>query len=84
MWFRGGDIVGRWRHRFDNGSDIYLEAYFDRTIRSGLLYGETRNTIDIDFLNRLKVADRHQISYGFGLHWSPNRFIQKTAIVNVC
>lgn len=79
----GGDIVGRWRHTFENGSDIYLEAYFDRTIRSGLLYGETRNTIDIDFLHRVKVADHHQITYGFGLHWSPNRFIQKTPGVNV-
>jgi iron complex outermembrane receptor protein len=79
----GGDLVGMWRHTFANGSDIYLEAYFDRTIRSGLLYGETRNTIDIDFLHRLKVADRHQITYGFGLHWSPNRFLQKSPIVNV-
>jgi len=79
----GGDIVDRWRHTFENGSDIYLEAYFDRTIRSGLLYGETRNTIDIDFLHRFKVADHHQITYGFGLHWSPNRFIQKTPGVNV-
>jgi iron complex outermembrane receptor protein len=79
----GGDIVGRWRHTFENGSDIYLEAYFDRTIRSGLLYGETRNTIDIDFLHRFKVADHQQITYGFGLHWSPNRFLQKTPTVNV-
>jgi iron complex outermembrane recepter protein len=79
----GGDIVGRWRHTFENGSDIYLEAYFDRTIRSGVLLGETRNTIDIDFLHRFKIADRHEISYGFGLHWSPNRFIQKSPIVNV-
>jgi iron complex outermembrane receptor protein len=79
----GGDVVGRWRHTFENGSDIYLEAYFDRTVRSGPLYGETRNTIDIDFLHRLKIADRHQFTYGFGLHWSPNRFIPKTPIVNV-
>jgi len=79
----GGDVVGRWRHKFENESDIYFEAYFDRTVRSGPLYSETRNTIDIDFLHRLKVADRHQITYGIGLHWSPNRFIQKSPIVNV-
>jgi iron complex outermembrane receptor protein len=79
----GGDIVGRWQHKFENGSDIHLEAYFDRTIRSGLLYGETRNTIDIDFLHHLRIAGRHEISYGFGLHWSPTRFIQKSPIVNV-
>jgi iron complex outermembrane receptor protein len=79
----GGDVVGRWRHTFENGSDIYLEAYFDRTVRSGPLYGETRNTIDIDLLHHLTVADRHEISYGFGLHWSPNHFVQKSPIVNV-
>ncbi len=79
----GGDVVGSWRHTFESGSDIQLEAYFERTVRTGLLYGETRNTIDIDFLHRFKVADRNQITYGFGLHWSPNRFIQKSAIVNV-
>ena len=79
----GGDIVGRWRHTFENGSDIYLEGYFDRTIRSGVLYGETRNTIDLDFLHHLKIADRHEISYGFGLHWSPNHFVPRGVGVNV-
>ena len=32
----GGDVVGRWRRKFANGSDIYLQSYFDRTIRTGL------------------------------------------------
>src|ERR1700722_320345 len=79
----GGDIVGRWRHTFENGSDMYLEGYFDRTVRSGVLYGETRNTIDLDFLHHLKIADRHEISYGFGLHWSPNHFVPRGVGVNV-
>lgn len=79
----GGDIVGRWRRTFANGSDIYLEGYFDRTVRAGILYGETRNTFDLDFLHHLKIAERHEITYGFGLHWSPNRFIQQTPLVNV-
>jgi iron complex outermembrane receptor protein len=79
----GGDVVGMWRHKFENGSDIYLEGYIDRTIRTGILYGETRNTYDIDFLHRFKIADRHQISYGIGLHWSPNHFVSKTPIVNL-
>jgi iron complex outermembrane receptor protein len=74
----GGDVLGRWQRKFNNGSDIYLQAYFDRTVRVGNLYGETRNTIDIDFLHHLKVAGRHEVSYGAGLHWSPYRFSQKT------
>jgi iron complex outermembrane recepter protein len=79
----GGDIVGRWRRTFDNGSDIYVEGYFDRTVRGGNLYGETRNTFDLDFLHHLRIAERHDVSYGFGLHWSPNRFIQRIPTVNV-
>ena len=71
----GGDIVARWQHTFQNGSDVYLETYFDRTIRINSFIGETRNTFDVDFLHRFEIADRHHISYGFGLHWSPNRFI---------
>ncbi|HUK47333.1 MAG TPA: TonB-dependent receptor [Terriglobales bacterium] len=79
----GGDIVARWQHTFENGSDIYLQTYFDRTVRIDALAGETRDTFDIDFLHRFKVADRHRISWGFGLHWSPNRFIAPTPVLNV-
>jgi iron complex outermembrane receptor protein len=78
----GGDIVGRWQRRFENGSDMYVQGYYDRTIRIDPLFGETRNTFDLDFLHKLKVAERHQISYGFGLHWSPNRFIP-SLVLNV-
>jgi len=76
----GGDIVARWQHAFANGSDMHLEGYFDRTIRVDPLFGETRNTVDLDFLHRLRVAERHQISYGVGLHWSPNRFIPSAVL----
>lgn len=79
----GGDIVARWQHTFENGSDIYLQTYFDRTIRIDGLAGETRDTFDIDFLHRFRVEDRHHISWGFGLHWSPNRFIAPTPVLNV-
>jgi iron complex outermembrane recepter protein len=47
------------------------------------LSGETRNTFDIDFLHRFNITDRHRISYGFGLHWSPNHFTAPTAVLNV-
>jgi iron complex outermembrane receptor protein len=78
----GGDIVGRWRHTFENGSDMYLQGYVDRTIRIDSLFGETRNTVDLDFLHHFKLAERHHVSYGFGLHWSPNRFIP-SSVLNV-
>jgi iron complex outermembrane receptor protein len=73
----GGDIMGRWRRVFNDRSDIYLQAYFDRTIRIGPVLGETRDTIDIDFLHHIKAGERHDVSWGGGLRWSPNRFIPK-------
>ncbi len=79
----GGDMLGRWTRTMENGSNLYLQAYFDRTIRIGPLSGETRNTIDIDFLHHLKFGDRQDVSYGGGLRWSPNRYIPATPLLNV-
>lgn len=79
----GGNILGRWSRKGDNGSNMYVQAYFDRTIRIGPLSGETRNNIDIDFLHHLKFGDRQDVSYGGELRWSPNRFIGKTPVLSV-
>src|SRR6185312_12314843 len=58
-------------------SDIYLQGYFDRTIRIGPSLGETRNTFDIDFLHHLRLGDIHEISWGGGLRWSPNHVLPR-------
>jgi iron complex outermembrane receptor protein len=73
----GGNVLGRWRRQMSNNSDLYLATYFDRAIRIGSQLGETRNTIDLDFLHHLTLRTRHDFSWGGGLRWSPNRFLQK-------
>jgi len=67
----GGDLLARWRRDLGNGSDIYLQAYFDRTQRIDRSLGESRNTFDIDFVHRIRAGSRNQLSYGAGLRWSP-------------
>ncbi|MEY2412667.1 MAG: iron complex outerrane recepter protein, partial [Acidobacteriaceae bacterium] len=79
----GGNVVARWQRSLKNGSGLYLEAYFDRTIRLGAQLGETRNTIDIDFLHHLKVGSRNEVSWGGGLRLSPNRFVQEQPGINL-
>ena len=69
----GGNIMARWRRDLGYGSGLYLQAYVDRTIRIGSQLGETRNTIDIDFLHHIRIGERHDFSWGGGLRWSPNR-----------
>jgi iron complex outermembrane recepter protein len=69
----GGHVLARWRRDLGRGSDIYVQTYFDRTIRAGVLLGDSRNTFDVDFLHHLKVGERQDFSWGGGLRWSPNR-----------
>jgi iron complex outermembrane receptor protein len=71
----GGDINLMWERQFHSGSGFYLQAYFDRTLRDRTPLGETRNTIDIDFIQRFHAFGRHSITYGGGLHWSPYKIL---------
>jgi iron complex outermembrane recepter protein len=79
----GGNITARWRRQLSNGSDLYLETYFDRTIRVGQQLGESRNTIDVDFLYHLKPRDRHDLTFGAGLRWSPNRVVSNQTGIDI-
>jgi iron complex outermembrane receptor protein len=72
----GGDVNLRWQRDFKSGQGFYLQAYFDRTLRTdSASLGETRNTIDIDFIHHFRIGSRNQFTYGGGLRWSPYQFI---------
>jgi iron complex outermembrane receptor protein len=73
----GGNVLGRWRRELGPRSDLYLQGYFDRTIRIGPALGETRNTFDIDFLHHIRVGRLHEFSWGGGLRWSPNHVLPR-------
>jgi iron complex outermembrane receptor protein len=67
----GGDINLRWERDLKGGAGFYVQAYFDRTLRTDpALLGESRNTIDIDFIHHFNLSHQ-QVSYGGGLRWSP-------------
>jgi iron complex outermembrane receptor protein len=67
----GGDINLRWQRAVSDSSGFTLQAYFDRTLRTNTALGETRDTIDIDFIQHFHISTRQQFSYGAGLRWSP-------------
>ena len=71
----GGDINLRWQRSGDHGSGFTLQAYFDRTLRTDFALGESRDTIDIDFIQHLPIVARQNFSYGAGLRWSPYKII---------
>jgi iron complex outermembrane recepter protein len=68
----GGDVNLRWQRDLKNGQGFYVQAYFERALRtSPITLGEKRNTFDIDFIQHFKLAGHEQLTYGGGLRWSP-------------
>ena len=72
----GGNIMGRWKRVMSDGNDIQLQVYYDRTNRHEPNFGEIRSTFDIDFLQRIRLWARHQISWGLGARLDPVRDIE--------
>jgi iron complex outermembrane receptor protein len=77
----GGHILGRWQHKFGEGSDIQVQGYFDRTYRLTPQVGESRNTFDVDFIHHLTLP-RQDLTWGLGARWSPSDIIQTIATVD--
>jgi iron complex outermembrane receptor protein len=65
----GGNLLGRWRRVFSEGSDIQLKAYYDRTNRQEADFAESRDTFDIDFLHHIRPR-RQDVLWGLGARLS--------------
>jgi iron complex outermembrane receptor protein len=78
----GGNVMGRWQHNFAGGNDFQIQAYYDRTDRQAVQYGETRNTFDVDFLYHLKLGSRQTVLWGAGARVSPSHFVQMVPGLN--
>jgi iron complex outermembrane receptor protein len=78
----GGNLLARWQHATGEGSDVQIQAYFDRTNRQDLELGETRNTFDIDFVHHARLHGNQKLTWGLGARVSPSNFIPTSAGVN--
>ena len=52
------------------GSDIQVEAYYDRTSRREPSLAEVRNTFDVDFVHHLTLPWRQDVLWGLGINVS--------------
>ena len=66
----GGNILARWQRKLTGGSDIQLEAYYDRVNRLQSNQAEYRNTFDLDFVHHLTLR-RQNFIWGVGARISP-------------
>ena len=79
--FSGGNLLTRWQHRIGEGSDIQLQAYFDRTNRGSIELGETRNTFDVDYMQRARPGYGQELAWGAGARVSPSHILQTSQSV---
>ena len=59
----GGNVMGRWQRVMSPGSDIQIQAYFDRTNRLEPNVEDNRSTFDVDYLQR-KRWQSQQFTWG--------------------
>jgi iron complex outermembrane receptor protein len=80
--FSGGNLLARWKHRISEGSDVQIQAYFDRTNRQDVEVGETRNTFDLDYIQHERTWSRQELTWGLGVRLSPSQVIQTAQSVD--
>ncbi len=78
----GGNLLARWQHTTGEGSDIQIQAYFDRTNRVDIEGGETRDTFDVDYVQHARIDGNQSLTWGLGARVSPSRFIQTNPGIN--
>jgi iron complex outermembrane receptor protein len=78
----GGDVVVNWQHTYTGGSDLHAHAYFDHTNRQGTEFGETRDTVDFDFIDHVNMLLRQNLIWGGGIRFSPSSVIQTQPTVD--
>lgn len=66
----GGNLLGRWRRTLRGGSDLQVQAYYDRTNRQDLNFSEVRNTADIEFTHHTRLLRGHDFVWGAGMRFS--------------
>jgi iron complex outermembrane recepter protein len=67
----GGNLLTRWQRKLKGGSDIQLEAYYDRVNRLQSNQSEYRNTFDVDLVHHLNLSPRQDFIWGLEARLSP-------------
>jgi iron complex outermembrane recepter protein len=70
----GANLVFKWKRTLGDGNDLQIQAYYDRTNRHEPNFGEGRDTVDVDFLERTKLGSRQEVLYGAEGRASDGRF----------
>ena len=62
----GGNLLFRWSHTLNGGSDFVLQTYIDHVKRDEVVLYEDRNILDFDFQHHFRLLQRHDVLWGAG------------------
>lgn len=70
----GANLTARWDHRLDGGSQLMLQAYYDRTERDvPPTFSELLDIVDLQFQHSLQPIGMHSLAWGAGYRYSQDR-----------
>jgi iron complex outermembrane receptor protein len=75
----GANLTTRWGHALEGGSNVSLQAYYDRTERTvPPTFSETLDIIDVQFQHSLRLAGIHTVVWGGDYRYSRDRLVNST------
>lgn len=70
----GANLTARWQRALDDGGNVAVQAYLDRTVREAPpLFTERLTTTELQFQHTLPSADAHDIVWGASYRHSRDR-----------
>jgi iron complex outermembrane receptor protein len=60
----GANVLGRWKHKYSDDSDLTFLGYYNRSFRSQQLLEQKMDTFDAEFQHRFLLGSRHEILWG--------------------
>lgn len=60
----GANILTKWTHMFDDGSESALQVYFDHSKRDSFVGGQAINIFDIDFHHNTSFDEKTDLIWG--------------------
>jgi iron complex outermembrane receptor protein len=71
----GGNLLGRWQRRFENGSHAEVQAYYDKVDRSAVGVSDSLQVFDVEAQHAIRLGGRHEVVWGGGYRQIQDEFI---------
>jgi iron complex outermembrane receptor protein len=69
-----GNLLARWTHRFLNGWDMSVQAYYDQSHVFAFGPNNWATIGNVDFQHHLRIASRNDVVWGLSYRANANRF----------